>query len=143
LLGPKFILRGIDYRQELFSQSVEIFKNSPYVGIGFNNFFVHQVPLIKTISPIIFQPVHNIFVLALLSLGLLGFWIFPAIFFLAIQVLRKKLKTKNEEVRDFYKSVLFLVIAIIVAGMFDHFFLTLEQGQLMLALILGLSFSKI
>lgn len=143
LLNSQFLLRGIDFRQELIVQSFQIFSSNPYFGIGFNNFFIHQAPLIKEISPIIFQPPHNIFVLALLSLGLFGFWIFPAVFILAVRSLLKKIQTKESSVRDFYKSIFIVLLSIIIAGMFDHFFLTLEQGQIILALIFGLSFAKL
>lgn len=142
-LNIHFLLRDIGFRQELAQQSVEIFKNNLYFGIGLNNFFIHQAPLIKNISPVLFQPPHNIFVLALLSLGLFGFWIFPYIFYLSFRSLFAKLRTTNGELKDFHKSVLFILLAIIIVGIFDHFFLTLEQGQIMLALILGLSFAKI
>ncbi|HVZ12143.1 MAG TPA: hypothetical protein VG965_03875 [Patescibacteria group bacterium] len=142
---PGFIFRGIDTRQELLQQSYQIFLKNPYIGIGLNNFFINQAPFIKTISPINFQPVHNIFVLALLSLGVFGWWIFPAMLIEAIRsVLRKIKKSKGiSEVREFYKSTLFLLISVVVIGMFDHFFLTLEQGEIMLAVILGLAFANL
>ncbi len=143
ILSVEFLFRGIDFRQELLIQSFTILSSNLYFGIGLSNFFVHQAPLIETISPIIFQPPHNIFVLALLSLGLLGFWIFPYIFYLSHSSLFAKLQTTKGKLKDFHKSVLFILLAIIIVGMFDHFFLTLEQGQIMLALILGLSFSRL
>lgn len=142
-ITSELLLRGIDFRTELFLQSILIFFNNPYFGIGLNNFFVHQVDLIKDISPILFQPPHNIFVIALLSLGILGWWVFPAIFLFAIRSLLKESRIMNHESRDFSKSVLFVLISVIAVGMFDHFFLTLEQGQIILALILGFSFIKL
>lgn len=142
-IGSNFFLRGIDFRQELFYQSFQIFVNNLYFGIGINNFFIHQAQLITEISPVIFQPPHNIFVLAFLQLGIFGFWIFPAVFVLAIRSLFAKLRTTNIELKDFYRSVLFVLLGIIIVGMFDHFFLTLEQGQIILAIILGLSFARL
>jgi len=145
LLMSQFLFRGVDFRQELLTQSFQIFSNNPYFGIGLNNFFVHQVDLIKNISPILFQPPHNIFVIALLSLGIFGWWIFPYIFIRAVRDLLRKIRDIRavREIKDFYVGVLIILIAIIVVGMFDHFFLTLEQGQIMLALILGLSFARL
>jgi len=141
-----YLLRGIDFRQELIEQAWQIFQKSPYFGIGLNNFFVWQEPLIKTISPINFQPPHNIFLVALLSVGLFGWWIVPVGFFWTIRALSKKIQESritNHELREFYRSILICLIGIIVVGMFDHFFLTLEQGQVMLTIILGLSFSNV
>ena len=62
-----FLTRGIDFRRELLDQSLMILSSNLYFGVGLNNFFIHQAPLIKTISPIIFQPPHNIFILALVQ----------------------------------------------------------------------------
>jgi len=142
----QFILRGIDFRQELLVQSFEIFKTSPYFGIGLNNFFINQAPLIHTLSPTNFQPPHNIFVVALLSLGLFGWWIVPVGFFWAIRSAWRKnqeSRIKNHESKEFYRSVLIVLVGVIISGMFDHFFVTLEQGQIMLALILGLVFANL
>jgi len=144
LLPLEFISRGLDLRQDLLLEALTIFKNNPYFGIGLNNFFFNQAPLVKTISPTNFQPVHNIFVLALLSLGFFGWWIFPTMFVMSIKSLTKKIresKITNHESRNFYRGALFLLISIIIAGMFDHYFLTLEQGQIITTLIFGLSFT--
>ncbi len=143
IFASQFLFRGLDFRQELFLESFTIFKNNPYFGIGLNNFFINQAPLIKIISPTNFQPIHNIFALALLSLGLFGFWIFPAAFVLAFRSLTNKLRTPNYELRTFYKCILFTLISVIIVGLFDHFFLTLEQGEIIFALILGLTFAQL
>ena len=139
-LPQEFLLRGIDFREELFRQAYAIFQSGPYFGIGLNNFFIHQAALIKDISPIIFQPPHNIYVLSLLSLGIMGWWIVPGLLIWSVGSVTKKLRTTNYELRTFFQSTLFVLISIILAGMFDHFFLTVEQGQLIFALLLGLSF---
>lgn len=143
VVTTEFLIRGIDLRQELLGQSFSILANNLYFGIGLNNFFVHQTELIKEISPIVYQPPHNIFVLAILSLGIFGWWVFPTLFIFATRSVIQKLRSAKGAPQDFYKGVLIVLISIIVVGMFDHFFLTLEQGQLILALILGLSFAKL
>ncbi|KKR24651.1 MAG: hypothetical protein UT56_C0011G0008 [Candidatus Levybacteria bacterium GW2011_GWB1_39_7] len=138
-----FLTRGIDFRRELLDQSLMILSSNLYFGVGLNNFFIHQAPLIKTISPIIFQPPHNIFILALVQTGILGFLVFAYLLALSFRSVSKKLRHATRDTRNFYKGVLVLLISVIIVGMFDHFFLTLQQGQLIFALILGLSFSKI
>jgi hypothetical protein len=143
ILSAQFLLRGIDFRQELLIQSILIFQNNPYFGIGLNNFFVHQVDLVRNISPILFQPPHNIFVIAILSLGVFGWWIFPYAIFRAVKEVWAAFTKSSGGLKDFYRGVLFVLIAIITFGMFDHFFLTLEQSQIILALILGLSFARL
>lgn len=143
VLSSPFLFRGINLRQELLFQSLDIFLKNPYFGIGINNFFIYQSDLVKNISPILFQPPHNIFIIAILSFGIFGWWIFPTLFWSAIRWLTKGSRSINQESRDFRKSILFILISIIIVGMVDHFFVTLEQGQVILALIFGLSFSKL
>ncbi|HVT00782.1 MAG TPA: O-antigen ligase family protein [Patescibacteria group bacterium] len=137
-MTPEFLLRDSDFRLELISESFTILKNNLYFGTGLNNYFYYQVPLVKTITPTLYQPVHNIFLYWFLETGIFGFLLLPLVFFKAIKELVLKLKKKLEV--GFNQGILFLLIAIIVTGMTDHFFLTLEQGQIMLVLIFGLSF---
>ena len=141
IIFPKeFLFRGINFREELLSQSASVFMINPVFGVGINNFFIAQIPLIDKISAISFQPPHNIYVLWLIQFGILGFLILPYLLYLAYRAITQKLRCKNVELKDFNRSILFVLIAIVLVGIFDHFFLTVEQGQLMFALILGLSF---
>lgn len=139
---PEFIFRGIDFRNELFIQSFKIFAENPYFGIGLNNFFIHQTFLISDISPTNFQPPHNIFLIALLSLGIFGWWILPSILISTVRLVIDRIKVFRGEVRSFYQGILFILLSIIFVGMSDHFLITLEQGQVIIALILGLAFTK-
>ncbi|HVZ66824.1 MAG TPA: O-antigen ligase family protein, partial [Patescibacteria group bacterium] len=139
-ISPETLLRDSDFRVELISESFTIFKNHIYFGTGLNNYFYYQVSLIKSITPTLYQPAHNIFIYWLLSVGLFGFPILLFVLFKAISKLLKDLKTKNKKLKTFYQGILFILLALIVVGMTDHFFLTLEQGQIMSAVILGLSF---
>lgn len=142
-LSTDFFLRGINWRLDLLSQSVAIFSNYPYFGIGLNNFFIHQAPLVKSVTPILFQPPHNIYVVVLLSLGIFGWWIFLIILFKAFKTLFNKLSIKNYQLKTFYKSLFIVFLGIIFVGVFDHFFATLEQGQIIFSLILGLAFTRL
>jgi len=75
----------------------------------------------------IHQPVHNVYLLISSEVGLLGL----IVFLIFLYQLLKRFKKQN--------SVLFIiVICIIFVSLFDHFFWTLQQGQLMFWLILGL-----
>ncbi len=142
IINQYFLFRGIDFREELLVQSWTILQKSPIFGIGINNFYINQLPLIRHVSPTNFQPPHNIFVLWLLQFGVAGFLILLYIFYDAFKSVLSKIQKTKDEMQSFYQGIFFLLIAIIIAGMFDHYFLTVEQGQIMLALILGLSFTS-
>jgi O-antigen ligase len=119
-------------RRELITQSLNMFWKSPVLGVGMNNFFNNiSVASLKENSFLI-QPVHNIFLLVLSETGIIGLVAFLFVFlksFLAI------LKKQN-------KYLLLSLLAIIFLGLFDHYFFTLQQGQLLLSLVLGISFAK-
>jgi UDP-N-acetylmuramyl pentapeptide phosphotransferase/UDP-N-acetylglucosamine-1-phosphate transferase len=66
--------------------------------------------------------------------GAIGLVFVLSIFIKSVVMILKKKQNKV--------YILMLIFAIIFLGMFDHYFLTLQQGQLMLAFIIGISISK-
>ncbi len=122
-------------RQELFKNSLEIIKTHPFFGTGLNNFLA-EFSLIQKTNNFIFylQPVHNIFLLTAAQTGILGLFYF--VFFLA-KTFKRTLAQKN---LINYKIIIFL--SILILGSFDHYFLTIQQGQLLLSFIFGLIWTK-
>ena len=122
-------------RSELFRSSLAIIKKHLLFGTGLNNFLL-EFSLSQKTDKIIFylQPVHNIFLLAAAQAGILGFIYF--IYFLSktFQRIFKKGNLAN------YKVIVFL--SVLILGSFDHYFLTIQQGQLLLSFIFGLMWSK-
>ncbi len=118
-------------REELASIALSDFKTHPILGIGLNN-FISQTALSELVSgPNRFlQPVHNLILLSLSETGLIGFLGLLVLLSYPIWQLWKK---KN-------KPLLFIWGIIFFLGMFDHYFLTLPQGQRLLFFIWGLSF---
>ena len=78
------------------------------------------------------QPVHNIVLLLMAETGLVGLTLF---LILIIKLFRLLLATKNFK---------FLMVfgTIILTGLFDHYWLTLQQNLLLLGIITGVSFSS-
>ncbi len=119
-------------RIKLAEASLQLFKRSPLFGIGLNN-FVSVLPTADIDSAVIWklQPVHNIFLLVLSELGIVGLAGF-------IYLIYKSIKSCMK-----YNQLLILpLLAILLTGMFDHYWLTLQQNQLLFALVVGLSFNK-
>ncbi len=90
-------------------------------GEGLGN-FVTDIPKYHDTTPgqWLLQPVHNIFLLAFSETGFFGFLFLCFIFY-------RSLKTK------FFAVFLFIIIT----GVLDHYWLTLQQNILLLALIFG------
>ena len=114
-------------RQLLVSQSLNMFWQNPLLGVGINNFY-NNINLFKD-NVFLIQPVHNIFLLILSETGIIGLCAFLALL----------LKTFIVVVKKQNKFLLLCLLAIIFLGMFDHYFLTLQQGQLLFTVILSLS----
>ncbi len=104
-------------REELNNSAISMFLQSPVVGKGLGNFLVELPNNLVSRQIYFLQPVHNIFLLVLAETGILGF----ALFIWLLWQSRKK----------------WVVLLIIFLGFFDHYFLTLQQGQLMLTILLS------
>lgn len=124
-------------RQELADYAVDLFLKNPFFGIGLNN-FINLLAMDKVLvgTSRFLQPVHNIFLLVSSETGVLGLAGFMALFIFAIWENAKK----QDKLSKILTGDLLMVILL---GFFDHYFITLPQGQRLLFLILGLSFNSL
>lgn len=127
---PAFVAnQEIRQRWELGALAQKMTRESPLVGVGLNNFVV-RLPEFSQTSRLSWwlQPVHNILLLLLVETGLVGVVIF---LYLGIRFLGHVFLDGNEKDA-------FLLLAVFLTGTLDHYWLTLEQNQLLLALVLGI-----
>lgn len=111
-------------RLNLWSFSFELFKYSPLLGIGINNFYDFLNPKIRLLDPlrqklfeITYNNPHNIFVSTISESGLLGFLSLLILIgyflksdFSMIKKLSKKKRTKEEKIIPFVISFWSLII---------------------------------
>ncbi|RJR14799.1 O-antigen ligase domain-containing protein [Candidatus Microgenomates bacterium] len=118
---------SITERQKLMSEAFRLFAYSPIFGVGFLNF----IPAIVAASapPYIMQPVHSLYILVLSETGLLGFGLLASLLF---TTLRQALSAR--------RHLLLPIVAVLLLGMVDHYFLTQPQTRLLIAVVLGLLF---
>ncbi|MEK7182999.1 MAG: O-antigen ligase family protein [Patescibacteria group bacterium] len=123
----------ITQRMILASASWEMFKDFPLTGVGLNNFIV-RLPEYGSQPSVswLLQPVHNIFLLILAETGIPGFLAF---LYLVIKVFKNSL-----EIRNLKLEITLLVI--LITGVFDHYWLTLQQTQLLFSALLGLALGR-
>ena len=125
-------------REQLLNQSFQMIKASPVFGVGLNNCFNNLSFSNNQLSISLIQPVHNIFLLIFAETGVVGFCFFMLLFYkVIIRVLFNSFKKERI-------YLIFLILAIIFLGFFDHYFLTIQQGQILFAIIMGtvLSYKK-
>lgn len=144
LLLPRFmhgIIRDWLLRVQLLNIFLHIFLNHVITGVGFNNYFFYESPFQKAVSPILLQPVHNIYLLWVVQTGFLGAALLIA--FARKLFGRAKFLIKSVGRNNSIKlPVLILLVSSLFVGLFDHYLLTLQQGQLLLAIILGFVFVR-
>jgi O-antigen ligase len=105
----------------------------PIIGVGEGNYILGLIesPSFPKLSWWL-QPAHNIFLLTFSETGLvgLGFFVF------LLLVVTKKIVLKRE------RKLLAAFAFVILTGFFDHYWITLQQTQVLLAILLGLAFRK-
>jgi len=128
--SPIFSEESFSQRMELNKISFQIIKQNPFVGIGLNNFIVN-LPKLQQGQILWLQPVHNIYLLVATETGIIGLIIFLWFLFLTF----RRLFT-------YHFSLFASLTAILLLGFFDHYWLTLQQTQLLLVIVLGLIWSN-
>lgn len=115
-------------RYEILSNAEHIFRQSPFLGTGLNQFTIHLAHLPPISANYRFlQPLHNMFLLWLTETGVIGTILLTATVYSLFRATTKK----------HHLSFLPLTFLLIV-GTFDHYPLTLQTGQLLLTLSLTL-----
>lgn len=127
---------SVDRRINLNTAALEMFKKTPIFGVGLGN-FIPSLPLFSQDKEVIrfLQPAHNIYLLSLAETGLFGLTLFLFI----ISISFKKLLTRKNLIKILILNSLFLIL---ILGLLDHYFLTLQQPQLLFTIILSLSLVK-
>lgn len=116
---------SLQKRFVLINDAISIFLKHPLFGVGLGNYLVEQNQITNQFKEYFLQPVHNIFLLWLSETGI-------AITLLATGPVAKLWR---------YLGV-WIVLVIFITGMFDHYWLTLQQNWLLTAVIFGLIINK-
>lgn len=134
---------SIMQREKLIHSSLLMIKDNPIFGVGLNNFLTN-LPYYQQQSNALFylQPVHNLFLLIASETGLIGLGFFVWFLIKAYKgIMSQESRIMNEKPSLIQNSLFIILSLVLVLGMFDHYFLTLQQGQLLLSFVLGLAFS--
>lgn len=115
-------------RVKLAQEALEMIKDKPLLGVGLGNF----IPVLAVGDSSFdwlywLQPVHNIFLLITAETGLMGMAAFAVLFYLALN-------------KALFFPITVALLTIIFTGLFDHYWLTLIQNQILFTLVLGFSF---
>jgi hypothetical protein len=114
---------SVSERQSLNIAAYQSLFDNPVSGVGVGNF----IPYISSkYSELPYQPVHNIYLLIVLELGApVGI----LVILIVLVKLRKILTTRSQ--------IAWWVFAVALSGLIDHYWLTLHQNYLLLAIFIG------
>lgn len=117
--------RFVTHRIELIQASLQIIKDNFWFGVGFNNFIPNLVKVSNTfVNAWELQPVHNIFLLTFSETGVIGLFALCYMLYAGLTAYSLPL------------------IAIVVTGLSDHYWLTLQQNLLLLTYVVVISKKK-
>ncbi len=116
-------------RLVLVTDSLKIIIKHPFFGVGPGSYLVAQNFFASRFRDLLNQPVHNVFLLGLAEFGIIPIFIGLTVSF------------------RFGKKIIqrfpFFALALFITGIGDHYWLTLEQNILLLAVMIGVySFSR-
>ena len=139
LLVERFqVTRGeqaVEYRISDLERGVAISQEFPLLGVGLGNYVQHFQASEPNLSFWRYEPIHNVYLLILVETGIIGFTLFMAFLFFLLRQAYKKLKKSLELA---YVASAILAVSFLVLMFFDHYLWTLQQGTLMLWLMLGI-----
>ena len=105
-------------RQQLNAGAVTMFHSSPLFGVGLGNFLTRLPDYLPSRTIYFLQPVHNIYLLLLSEIGVIG----------VIGVIKGRIKWGIP------------LVALLLLGLVDHYPFTLQQGRLVLTIVIALSY---
>lgn len=123
LIGALFIPGSpvsLSERVNLNRIAISTIGKYPAFGVGLGNF-------VQLTTRFQFQPVHNIYLLAISELG------FPLFIVLSVVIIKSLRYLLNIE----HSTLKIAILVIAITGLVDHYWLTLPQNQLLLTLVLA------
>ncbi len=116
---------GLLKRGQLNLAALHMIKESPLFGVGMKNFLINLPEFQKNNQIFWLQPVHNILLLLISEIGILGLGIITWLLF------------GWWKVKKWTKEDLLIIGVIVLSGMMDHYWLTLPQNMWLLVLVIG------
>lgn len=142
LFFPSVSDESVVRRIDLQNAALGMWQHSPFIGVGLGNFLV-ELPVYTHSRYVNFlQPVHNIFILSLAELGIVG--IFAIIIGIGFMIYRSVALFSRATIarRLLYVIHWMPICCVLLLGFVDHYPVTLQQGQLLSMVVLGVSISS-
>ncbi|MDP3940711.1 MAG: O-antigen ligase family protein [bacterium] len=123
---------SLEVRLVLMEASLRMILDHPFFGVGINESLISLPRYLPQLSFMLLQPVHSLFLLIASESGVVGLLGFISALMYSFQ--------KSMRERSLVK--IFLLLSVCFLGLTDHYFLTQQQGRLLLGFIFGLILSN-
>jgi len=134
---------SLSLRLTFTQQAWQLIQLAPWQGTGIGHYTLGVVKHISSTWPgYYYQPVHNLYLLVLAELGVIGFIIFCLIIFSLFWFLARKIfrgETPDDDIVLARVISWLCFIAILIISLVDHYFWSLEFGVVIFWLILALN----
>lgn len=116
-------------RLGLIDNAMSIVVTHPLTGVGLGNYLFAEYAFPNKYSYFFLQPVHNIFLLLFAETGIIlgGFLVYQI-----YKTLKPHIKTD---------IIFYMILTIMITGLLDHYWLTLQQNMLLMPVVFGLALS--
>lgn len=137
-LETRLEIKSNQERVSGIKQAKELSKKYFYHGLGAGNYTLGLYELNKNFQVWEYQPVHNVYLLILVELGIIGLVIF---LLFILEILKWIWKKSGGD--DFEKMIItIIIISILIMMLFDHWWWTMYFGIIFFAVVLGFMCKK-
>ncbi len=128
-LNNRLEAKSISERKDQYAEALSFIQTNPIFGIGPGAYTYASFKKYPTLASWQYQPIHNIYLLAIVEFGILSAFLFLLfIIYLFIKIYKTNL------------LFLPIITALLVAGLFDHWLASMSTGIIFLWVIIGLGF---
>jgi O-antigen ligase len=147
-------LEGLFFQRFIFSDTESGLERVQYMDISKNMFIEHPMGVgmggftsvmqsytTEKLEPWIFQPVHNVFLLAANELGVIGglLVLFLPVFIFYLLIKKVTRDDSDDREKQYGHILIALLAGIVTVALFDHYFFTIYAGQALFFIYLGLA----
>lgn len=129
--------QSIEQRADYYVQARTMITDHLFQGVGLGDYTGGLYDRNTTLNAWDYQPVHNIYVLAIAETGIMGGLLFALI---VIEFFRMSMRQLDRKFAQYNWLITWSTIffALIIIGLFDHYLWTLASGMFVFWLALGL-----
>ena len=130
-------------RAQGFNESWKIFKDNKWLGGGAGNYTAYLQKIDPTRQPWEYQPVHNVGLLFLAEMGVVGLVL---LFFVIVSFITSHISHINSErlkdykIKRFFVSYVLCPMSYVVLAFFDHYLISSYTGLVLTGIFFGLAF---